>query len=83
MVSRISAPSAMGRPAPPYSGGMSAPEVAGLGQLGDEGLRILAPRVQLAPVLAGIPLADVANIRLEGALLVAEGKRHPAMANVL
>ena len=37
--SRISAPSMMPRPAPPYSCGISAAEVAGLGQLVDEGLR--------------------------------------------
>src|SRR5256886_4874703 len=47
-------------------------EVAGLRQLVDELLGVLAPRVEVAPVLARIALADLQHARLEGALLVRE-----------
>src|SRR5438132_697888 len=45
-------------------------QVAGLRQLVDELLGVLAPRVELAPVLAGIAPADLEDARPEGALLV-------------
>src|SRR2546430_8538535 len=47
-------------------------QVAGLRQLVDELLGILAPRVELAPVLTRIAPADLEHTRPEGPLLVRE-----------
>src|SRR5207249_9167338 len=49
-------------------------EVAGLGELADERLGVLAPGVELAPVLARIALADLRDPGLQRALLVREGE---------
>jgi hypothetical protein len=47
-------------------------EVARLGELGDELVRVLAAAVEVAPVLAGIPLADLQQARAERALIFGE-----------
>jgi hypothetical protein len=52
--------------------GNEAGEVAGLGQLVDELLGILAPGIEVPPVLAGIALADLGHAGLEGPLLVGQ-----------
>ena len=72
IVSRISPPSTMPSPAPPYSCGNQRREIARLGQLVDELLRVLAPAVEVAPVLARVALAELGDAGLERPLLVGE-----------
>ena len=59
--SRIAAAADSGSPAPPYSSGISADEVAGLGQRIDELRRIGPLAVELAPVLAGEAGAELCD----------------------
>ena len=52
------------------------PAHASLGQLVDEGLGILAPRVEVPPVLAGVLLAEIIDRGLECFLLGGEYEGH-------
>src|SRR3989441_9479276 len=49
-------------------------QIAGLGQVVDEGLGILTLGVERAPVLAGVALADLGDAVPQRALLVGEGE---------
>ena len=60
-VSRIADAAESGRPAPPYSSGISAAEIAGLGQRAHEFGGIAALAIELAPVLAGEAGAQLAH----------------------
>ena len=64
-----------GQPGPAVLLRHQTAQVSGLRQLGDERLGVLALGVQLAPVLAGVALADVVYAVAERPLLVGKGQR--------
>ena len=73
--SRIAAAPESGRPAPPYSSGISAREIAGLGQRLHELRRVGALLVQLAPVLAGEARAELVYLLADLGMVVRAAQR--------
>src|SRR4029450_1887618 len=70
-------PSARAPPArPAVLPGDQRREVAGLGELVDEALGVLALGVEVAPVLGGVLLAEIGHRGLQRPLLVGEYERH-------